>query len=516
MTAPLAPRLHVRPPSGWLNDPNGIGFWDGRWHVMFQWNPNAPVHADVHWGHASSADLLTWRDEGLALAPRPGSIDATGAWSGVAVVEDGAGAVGGAGGAGGGGRGAGGGGRGAGGGGRGAGGDGRDAGGDGCGDDGDPARVEDVALVYTACRSDARDSGVAVARRAEGARFAAPDAWVAPHPDGWRDVRDPFVLDIAGERYAIQGAGRLPRGGALLVYRVPELDAPWELLGELSVAEDLADGLPRDGDAWECPQLVRVGSDWVLVVSWFTHEAGGVRQGVTAYVGSVAVDDASVPRFVARTGAPLDLGPDFYAPQLVVDRRDGIDRVLVWGWSWEGRGVGADLVPRGTATAGRCGVVDPATNLTTDDEVAARGWAGTLTFPRELDVVDGVARQVPARELAGLRGSAVEVVRAGDGWATVGLGPAFGARLVDGAAWELVLAGSDGERCALAGVSAGGMTVLVDGSIVEVFDEAATHTRRVYPRDGESWVLRARTAEAVGGESGSAPEVWELRAPAEA
>lgn len=477
MTDPLAPRLHVRPPSGWLNDPNGIGCWDGRWHVMFQWNPNAPVHADVHWGHASSTDLLTWRDEQLGLAPRPDSIDATGAWSGVAVVEDGARSVG-----------------------------GEDA---------------DVALVYTACRSDARDSGVAVAWRAEGragghggARFVAPDAWVAPHPDGWRDVRDPFVLDLAGERYAIQGAGRLPRGGAVLVYRVPVLDGPWELLGELAVAEDLADGLPRDGDAWECPQLVRVGSDWVLVVSWFTHELGGVRQGVTAYVGSVAVDDTGVPRFVARTGAPLDLGPDFYAPQLVVDRRDGVERVLVWGWSWEGRGVGADLVPRGTVTSGSHGAVDPATNLTTDDEVAARGWAGTLTFPRELGVIDGIARQVPARELTGLRGRPVEVARDGDGWAAVGLGAAFGARLGDGVAWELTLAGSDGERCALAGVSAGETIVLVDGSIAEAFDDAGASTRRVYPRDGESWVLRARTAGAANGESGTAPEVWELRVPA--
>ena len=83
MTADLdrhAPRWHVRAPHGWLNDPNGVGRWDGRWHVMYQWNPHAPVWGDIHWGHASSPDLLRWDHEPTALAPRPGTLDGGGAW----------------------------------------------------------------------------------------------------------------------------------------------------------------------------------------------------------------------------------------------------------------------------------------------------------------------------------------------------------------------------------------------------------------------------------------------------
>lgn len=84
------PRLHVRPAAGqWCNDPNGPLFHDGRYHLFFQHNPGAPVWGDIHWGHASSPDLVTWTDHGIALTPTPGTRDELGAWSGCAVVDDG-------------------------------------------------------------------------------------------------------------------------------------------------------------------------------------------------------------------------------------------------------------------------------------------------------------------------------------------------------------------------------------------------------------------------------------------
>ena len=56
------PLLHIHPRSGWLNDPNGLCRIDGTYHVFFQHNPAAPVHADIHWGHVSSTDLLHWTE----------------------------------------------------------------------------------------------------------------------------------------------------------------------------------------------------------------------------------------------------------------------------------------------------------------------------------------------------------------------------------------------------------------------------------------------------------------------
>ena len=83
------PRLHIMPPSGWLNDPNGVSRVDDRYHVFYQHNPDGPTHGNVHWGHVSSADLLRWTDEPIALAPVPGSPNRGGCWSGCVVDDDG-------------------------------------------------------------------------------------------------------------------------------------------------------------------------------------------------------------------------------------------------------------------------------------------------------------------------------------------------------------------------------------------------------------------------------------------
>jgi beta-fructofuranosidase len=56
---------------------------DGRWHVFFQHNPSAAVHTDIHWGHVSSDDLVSWREHPVAFAPTPSGPDQTGCWSGV-------------------------------------------------------------------------------------------------------------------------------------------------------------------------------------------------------------------------------------------------------------------------------------------------------------------------------------------------------------------------------------------------------------------------------------------------
>ena len=66
------PSYHFTAPRQWINDPNGLCFHDGRYHLYYQYNPGAAKWGDIHWGHASSADLVAWRDEPVALAPTPG------------------------------------------------------------------------------------------------------------------------------------------------------------------------------------------------------------------------------------------------------------------------------------------------------------------------------------------------------------------------------------------------------------------------------------------------------------
>ena len=66
---PHRPIYHYVNPEGRLNDPNGLCFWKGRWHLFYQVNP--PEDARQHWGHAVSDDLIHWRDLPYAIYPNP-------------------------------------------------------------------------------------------------------------------------------------------------------------------------------------------------------------------------------------------------------------------------------------------------------------------------------------------------------------------------------------------------------------------------------------------------------------
>ena len=88
-TDPQRPRYHFMAPDAWLNDPNGSFYWKGRYHVLYQHNPQGAYWVpEMQWGHASSADLVHWVHHPIALAPTPGG-DHVGVWSGGGVVNDG-------------------------------------------------------------------------------------------------------------------------------------------------------------------------------------------------------------------------------------------------------------------------------------------------------------------------------------------------------------------------------------------------------------------------------------------
>lgn len=81
-TDPHRPIYHYVNPEGNLNDPNGLSFWKGRWHLFYQAYP--PEDTRQHWGHAVSDDLIHWRDLPLAIYPNPEDK----VFSGSTLVED--------------------------------------------------------------------------------------------------------------------------------------------------------------------------------------------------------------------------------------------------------------------------------------------------------------------------------------------------------------------------------------------------------------------------------------------
>jgi fructan beta-fructosidase len=83
MNEQFRPQIHFSPEANWMNDPNGMVYYKETYHLFFQYHPYSSIWGPMHWGHATSKDLIYWKQEPVAIYP-----DSLGTiFSGSAVVD---------------------------------------------------------------------------------------------------------------------------------------------------------------------------------------------------------------------------------------------------------------------------------------------------------------------------------------------------------------------------------------------------------------------------------------------
>ncbi|MYS91201.1 MULTISPECIES: glycoside hydrolase family 32 protein [Streptomyces] len=273
------PVAHLRPPHNWINDPNGLVHHDGHYHVCYQYNPHGTDHANMHWGHFRSPDLVSWEPLPIALTPTPGGEDADGCFSGNAVS------------------------------------------------DGDR-----IVAFYSAHRQERpQHQLITTAISRDGGLTFRPrgDLLIPEPPDGTTMYRDPYVWQDGNTWRMLVGAALADGRAAALLYDSPDLQT-WTYRGPFSARapQPVGDAGLLTGEGWECPQYLPAasGRGALILSGWYERDG---PQGVLALIGEDRGD-------VFEAGPPqlLDHGPDFYAPALL--RAPG-GRWLLWGWSWEAR-----------------------------------------------------------------------------------------------------------------------------------------------------------------------------------
>lgn len=278
------PVYHHTPSYGWMNDPNGMFFKDGRYHLYYQYNPYGCIWGNMHWGHSSSADLVHWEPHPVALQR-----DTLGhIYSGSAVVDY----------------------------------------------DNVSGFGEGAVVAFYTAHSEAGESQCLAWSNDNGLTFTKYSGNpVVVSSDGIRDFRDPKVF-----RYGDKWVMVLAANYEVRFYSSANL-RDWEYTG------CFGKGYGAQPSLWECPDLVQLpvddghnGKKWMLIVN---VNPGGVFGGsATEYF----IGEFDGKTFICDTPAQqtkwLDYGKDHYA---AVTFSGTPDRTIAMAWmsNWQY----ADKVP---------------------------------------------------------------------------------------------------------------------------------------------------------------------------
>ena len=288
ISAEERPAFHLSSRVGWMNDPNGFSFYQGKYHLFYQYFPYNTVWGPCYWGHAVSEDLLHWEYLPAALAPDE-PYDKDGCFSGSAVELP----------------------------------DGRQM------------------LIYTGVLRKEMEDGTARDLQQQCLAFGDgvdyeksefnPVLTMKDLPEGCSpyDFRDPKIwVDEDGAYRFVACCGTLMRDAKIVMFKSND-GIHW------SKGKLLIQNFDRFGKVWECPDFFRMDGKWVLLTSPMDMLPEGFEyhngNGTLCLIGEY--DDAT-GTFIPQHDQSIDYGIDFYATQTILSP-DGRRIMIAWMQNWD-------------------------------------------------------------------------------------------------------------------------------------------------------------------------------------
>jgi len=276
ITKTKAPAFHVTGRTGWINDPNGLIFFNGHYHVFYQHNPYDTKWGPMHWGHVISDDLTNWEYLPNALIPGD-DFDKNGCFSGSAIVHDGR-----------------------------------------------------LWLLYTGFIENQGGESIrqiqCLAESTDGVTFRKHGTVIGECdlPDGYApsDFRDPKVWRHGEHFWCIIAARRIGGRGRILLYKSTDL-FKWEFVNDLY-------GVDSAGTMIECPDY-NEELGYLLFCEQFQPSENGIHLNVHTCRYAIGRIDYESGRFAEESRGIVDYGFDVYAPQTFADE----DKLMGWLNMWD-------------------------------------------------------------------------------------------------------------------------------------------------------------------------------------
>lgn len=266
--------FHIEMPFGLINDPNGLSYYDNKFHIFYQWNPFGCDHKTKHWGVVTTNDFLNFSKPKLILKPDEW-FDKDGCYSGSGLVGN-----------------------------------------------------NELRLYYTGNvrgENGERESYQCLAIYNEEGKVEKKGVVIEKQPEGYTaHFRDPYIFSENNVYYMILGVQNEELKGRVLIYSSKD-SLKWELLGELKTTmEDF-------GYMWECPNMVKLKDDKYA----FIFSPQGLKKdeykNKNLYQSGYVIGNLKLDKCEFEDHSEfkeLDRGFDFYAPQ--VFNHDGKNIMIGW------------------------------------------------------------------------------------------------------------------------------------------------------------------------------------------